>query len=171
MLAKEQKKEIVKNLREKLRKNKLAVFCNFEGISVDKQRDLKRQFKENKGEIFVVKRRLLSKALSEEKLDPPEIVGPVMLGLGPDEALPAKIIDKFLLEKKEKLEFIGGILNEDKKYNLLGKEEVENIAKLPSKEELLAKLVSVVQAPLANLNFVLKGNIQKLTYILTNIQK
>lgn len=66
MLTKDQKKEIVKSLRGKFKKNKLAVFCNFEGISVEKQRELKKQFKENKGEIFVVKRRLLSRALSEE---------------------------------------------------------------------------------------------------------
>lgn len=170
MLTKDQKKELVQNLKDKFKENKLAVFCNFEGISVEKQRELKRQFKENEGEIFVIKRRLLEKTLSEEKIKFPEISGSIMLGISKDEVLPAKIIDKFPLQKKEKLDFVGGILNEKGKITFLIKEEIENIAKLPSKEDLLAKLVGTIKAPLSNLNFVLKENIQKLTYILSQIQ-
>lgn len=170
MLTKNQKKEIVKKIREKLKKNKLAVFCNFEGLSVGKQRELKKQLKGNEGELFVVKRRLLQKALSEEKIETPEIKGSVIIGASKDEVLSAKIIDSFPKEKKEKIEFMGGLLRQEEKYVLLSKEEVEEIAKLPSKEELLAKLVNVIRAPISNLNFVLKGNLQKLTYVLANIK-
>ncbi len=171
MLTKKQKKEVVKKIKEKLRENKLAVFCNFESLSVEKQRELKKQFKAQAGEIFVTKRRLLKKALSEEGLEIPEIKGSLVIGISKDEVLPAKIIDKFPKTKKEKLEFVGGVLREDKKYVFLSKEEIEEIAKLPSREELLAKLVGVIRAPLSNLNFVLKENLRKLTYILANISE
>ncbi|MDD5551878.1 MAG: 50S ribosomal protein L10 [Candidatus Pacebacteria bacterium] len=170
MLNKDQKKEIVKNLRKKFKENKLAVFCNFEGITVIKQRDLKKQFKESDGEVFVIKKNLLKKALLEENLKFPEINGSIIIGIGKDETLPAKIIDKLPLEKKERIDFIGGILNDEGKIIFLEKDEIESIAKLPSREEILAKLVSVIRAPISNLNFVLKANIQKLTYILANIK-
>ena len=171
MLTKKQKEEVVKNLQEKLKKNQLAIFCNFEGIPVENQRKLKREFKKIGGELFVTKRRLLNKALNEEKIDFPEIVGAVMMGMAKDETLPAKIISKFPKKKNQKLEFIGGIIQEDKKYRILNKEEVEEIAKLLSREELLSKLVGILRAPIANLNFVLQGNLQKLVYVLSNIKK
>lgn len=169
MLTKEQKKEFVKKLKEKFDNNKLAVFCNFEGISVTRQRGLKKQFKENDGQLFVAKRRLLQKALLEEKVEMSDIAGSIMIGLTPDEVLPAKIINAFKLEKKEKIEFVGGILKGDDKFAFLTKEEVEEIAKLPSREEILARLVGVLKAPLSNLSFVLNENMRKLAYILANI--
>lgn len=170
MLTKEQKKEVVKNLREKLRKNKLAVFCNFEKISVSRQRNLKAKFEEIKGEVFVVKRRLLKRALDEEKIDFPEIFGPIMMGISQDEILPARILKSFP-EKKEKIDLIGGILKENKKYTILNKKEIEEIAKLPTREEILVKFIRVLQAPISNIYFVLNGNMQKLSYILTNIHE
>lgn len=169
MLTKDQKKEVVKKLREKFKENKLAVFCNFEGLSVEKQRELKKQFKKNKGSLFVVKRRLLQRALTEEKIEVPEIKGSLIVGIGKDEALPAKIIDTFPKEKKEKIDFVGGILKEGEKYIFLSKKEVENIAKLPSREELLAMFVGTIKTLFSNLNFILNENQRKLTYILTNI--
>jgi len=171
MLTRKQKEEIVKNLQEKLKENQLAVFCNFEGIPVDGQRKLKKEFKKIGGELFVVKRRLLNKTLNEAKIDFPEVVGAAMIGMAKDETLPAKIISKFPKKKNQKLEFIGGVAREDKKYRTLEREEIEEIAKLPSKEELLSKLVGTLRAPIANLNFALQGNLQKLVYIFSNIQK
>lgn len=168
MLTKEQKKEIVKKLREKFRENRLAVFCNFEGISFKRQQELKNQFKENNSEIFVVKKNLLRRALMEEGIEV-SFFGSVILGVGKDEVLPAKLIDKFKLEKKEKLNFIGGLINDDGKFIYLSKEEVEDIAKLPSREELISRLVGTIKAPISNLNFVLKANLQKLVYIFSQI--
>lgn len=167
MLTKKQKEEIIKNLRGKLKENQLAVFCNFEGIPVDGQMKLKKEFKKIGGELSVIKRRLLIKALGEEKIDFPEIVGAIMIGLAKDETLPAKIISNFPKKKGQKLEFVGGVARENGKYRILEREEVKEIADLPSREELLSRLVGTLKAPIANLNFVLRGNLQKLVYILS----
>jgi large subunit ribosomal protein L10 len=176
MLTKEEKKQVVKNLREKLKENKLAVFCNFEGLSSGEQRELKRKFKESEGELSVVKRRLLQKALMEEKLDFPEIIGPVMIGFSKDEILPAKIIFSFKKGLKAgrrapKLEFIGGIANEKQGYRILTKEELEELAKLPNKEEILISLLNTLKAPILKLDYIFKGNFQKLMYIFANIRE
>lgn len=171
MLKKAQKKEIVKKLQKKFRDNKLAVFCSFEGIAVDKQRKLKKEFKKNNGEMFVMKRRLLQKALSEEKINFPEITGSVMIGLMKDEIMPAKIAYTFfkseLISKKEKMDFIGGVLREGEGYNILHKTDLIEFAGLSSKEDLLAKAVGAIAAPVSNFLSVLQGNIKGLIYVLT----
>lgn len=170
MLTKEQKKEVVKNLREKLKKSKLVVFCNFEKIPVVRQIELKEKFSEIGGKVLVVKKRLLQRALKEEKINFPEIFGPVMMGVSGDEILPAKIFSSFP-KGKEKIDFIGGVMQDKKKYTVFEKEDLEELAKIPSKEELLARLLGVFQSPISNLKYILEGNLQKLSYILANIQK
>ena len=170
MLTKEEKKKFVKRLREKIKRNKLAVFCSFDRVSSERQRELKKGFEKIGGEIFVVKRRLLQRALTEEEIQFSEILGPVMIALASDEILPAKIIKKFP-QKKERLDFIGGISREDREYSILNKTDLEELAILPTREEILANSVGTLRAPILNLYFVLKGNIQKFNYILANIRE
>lgn len=177
MLTKEQKIEVVKNLKQKLRDNKLVVFCNFEGVPVENQRKLRKAFKKDGGEIFVIKKRLVERMLLEEKIEFPKITGSVIVGFSKDEILSAKIFYNFITlirndfaRTKEKVEFIGGVLKEDEGYKVLNKEEIKEIAQLPSKEEILARLVGTLKAPITNLQSVLKGNLQKLVYIFANIQ-
>jgi len=170
MLTKEQKKQLVKDLRKKLKNSKLAVFCNFEKIPVSRQGQLKKEFQKIGGEVFVTKRRLLQRALVEEGIRFPEIIGPVMMSLAPDEISPAKTFKRFP-KKKEKIEFIGGVLKEENKYTVLNRKELEEIAILPAREEILAKFIGVLEGSISNLCFVLRGNIQKLNYILANIRE
>ncbi|MFH0987514.1 MAG: 50S ribosomal protein L10 [Patescibacteria group bacterium] len=170
MLTKEQKKQFVKNLRKKLKENKLAIFCNFEGIPTKRQKELKKEFQKIGGELFVVKRRLLQRALAEEKIEMPEITGPTIVGLAADEILPAKIFKKFP-QKKEKIEFVSGTLREDKKYEILGKKELRELALLPSEEEILTGFLRILQGPLYNLHFVLSGNMKGLNHILAKIRE
>ena len=80
----------------------------------------------------------------------------------------AKIIKKHASTKeKERLVIMGGILN--------GKEisafQVNSLADLPSKDVLLAQLLNVMNAPLRNFMYVLKGNIQELSYVLKAIEE
>lgn len=173
MLKKAQKRELVKEIEKKLRENKLAVFCNFEGLSMEKQRELKKQLKnEARADVFVVKRRLLQKALSEEKIDFPEISGSVIAIFSNDEILPAKIIFNFKKEgKKERLEFIGGLLKDQFGYKILSSNELKELAVLPTKEEILTSVVNILKAPMVKLNYALKGNLQKLVYIFANVRE
>lgn len=170
MLSKEQKKQFVQTLRSKIKANKLAIFCAFEKIPTERQRKLKNEFREIKGEISVTKRRLLQRAFKEEGIRLPEIIGPVMIGFSPDEILPAKIIKNFP-QKKERLDFIGGIVKENKEYLVLSKEDLEETAILPTKEEVFYRLIGALRTPISKIYFLLGGNFKKLSYILTNIPK
>lgn len=173
MLNKKQKKQLVQKLREKIKENKLIVVCNFEGLSVEKQKEFKKNVKRSGSEVFVIKRRLLEKAFLEENINFPKIGGSIMIIFGKDEILPAKIAYQFiksLSSKKEKFEFIGGVINNEKEYQTLSKDELVEIALLPSREELLRRLIGTLSAPLSNFINVLQGNLKGLIQVLTTIK-
>jgi len=173
MLKKAQKKELVKEVEKKLKENKLAVFCNFKGLSMEKQRELKKQLRDGAGaDVFVIKRRLLQKALLKEKINFPGITGSVIVAFSNDEVLPAKVIFNFKKEgKKELLEFIGGVENNQSEYRVLSVDELKELAVLPTKEEILVSVVNILKAPMVKLNYTLKGNLQKLVYIFANVRE
>jgi len=169
---KERKREIVKKLKELIDKYSFFLFLFFEKIPVERQRELKKKFKkETQGKLFVVKRRLLFRALKEKGIDFPEFKGPVMVGVGNDEVLCAKIIKNFPTKEGEKLEFIGGFLKEKEKYEIFDKKALQEIADLPSREELFAKFVGALSYPLTGLSFALGANLQKFVNVLKEIEK
>ena len=73
MLTKKEKEIFIKDFREKLKKYNLVVFCNFQGLKIEDQQKLQREFKKNNGEVFVAKNTLIQKALEQEKVDVPKI--------------------------------------------------------------------------------------------------
>ena len=169
---KEEKKEVVKKLKELIDKYPFFLFLFFEKIPVERQRELKKKFKkESQGKLFVTKRRLLFRAFKEKGIDFPEFKGPVMVGVGNNDVLSAKIIRNFPTKKGEKLDFIGGFLKEGEKYEIFTKQDLKEIADLPSREELLAKFVGIVSFPLRGLSFVLGSNLKKLVGTLKEIEK
>lgn len=175
MLTPAQKREVVKKARQKLKNNEALVFSNFKGLTVDQQRELKNQFKEIGGESFVIKRRLFNLSLEKEGIDFSEITGSLMIGAGGDEVAVSKVFKDFfekeLESNREKLSFVGGVVNNspgnNPQYEVLSKEEVQELAQLGSKEEVLGKLVGVLSSPLRNLNSTLQGNLQKLVYVIS----
>jgi len=80
----------------------------------------------------------------------------------------AKIIKKHSSAKdKERLVIVGGILNGKQ----ISADEVRALADLPSKEVLLAQLLNVMNGPVRNFMYVLKGNMQELSYVLKAIEE
>ncbi|MDD3734996.1 MAG: 50S ribosomal protein L10 [Candidatus Pacebacteria bacterium] len=171
MLTKKEKEIFIKDFREKLKKYNLVVFCNFQGLKIEDQQKLQREFKKNNGEVFVAKNTLIQKALEQEKVDVPKITNQTIVGLSTDEISAAKIFKIFQKEKKDIINYLFGITREGDRWSVINKEYIEEIASISSKEDLLAQLLNTIKAPIMNLNFILKGNIQKLIYVLSNISK
>ena len=80
-----------------------------------------------------------------------------------DEILPAKIVYDFSRENG-RVKILSGLVNGE----YLGNEAIVSLAQLPSKQELLAKLIGGISSSLFGLNNVLSGNLRKLIYILKN---
>jgi len=100
------------------------------------------------------------------ELDPRKLEGEIAAAFGyQDEIGLAKILYDFS-KKNENLKIAGGIID----GIFFQKEEIISLAKLPSKEQLLAKLVGTINAPIAGFVNALKGNLRNLVYILSNIK-
>ena len=170
--TKEEKKEIIKDLKKALEDQKSIVLINFEGLNSKTLFQMRNELKESDCQLKVVKKTLLLKTL--EKLDQKEMEVKVkelkgQLGLifgFKDEITSSKVCYKYAKDN-ESLEVLGGVL--DKKFN--DKEYVLTLANLPSQEELLSRLVGSLNYPVSSFVFSLKDSLSKLVFALKEIQK
>lgn len=173
--SKEQKQEILRTLKNKAEKSKSVVFAQFEALGVKDNEVLRKKLKEQGSEYYVAKKTLFDLAFSDQKiegLNPKEFEGKVAAIFGyEDEVAPARIVNDFRKELDEegktKIEFLGGIL-EGKFLDSAG---IASLANLPSKQELYAKMVGSLNAPVSGFVNVLAGNLRKLVHVLKAIEE
>lgn len=166
-----QKGEILRDLKEKVKKAKSMVFAGFNAFGVKDNENLRAQLRKENSEYYVAKKTLINLALKENKLDinVRDFDGKVAAIFSyEDEVAPAKILGNFRKDKEKegKIFFLGGFLE----GKLLSKDEVEALSKLPSKQELYAKIVGSLNAPISGFVNVLAGNLRKLVYVLKAIE-
>lgn len=167
--SREKKKKILEELKEKIGGQKIMIFVDFTGLKASEFFELRKKLKSQGNEIKVAKKTLINLALKEKKLEVnvKELKGEIALIFGfEDEILPAKIAFEFS-NQNPNFKILGGIL--DGKF--IESEKIIELAKLPTREELLAKLVGSIFAPISNLINVLSGNLKSLVFVLTQIQK
>ncbi len=169
MLTRNQKISIVKDLIEKLAKQKITLFADFRGVSVKSLHALRRLLKKEQAELKIAKKTLLDRAFTESEIPvkTKELEGQVSLTFGyGDPIAPAKTLLKFSRDQ-ETFKVLGGILE----GRFLNAAQVIALAKLPGREVLLSRLVGVLQAPLRGLANALQGNIKNLMVVLTKIKE
>ncbi len=169
--SKIQKQEILRNLTERIKKSKSIIFTGFNALGVKDNEALRSKLRAENGEYYVAKKTLLERALKEQgitNLETKTLDGKIaaVFSYG-DEVASAKVVDIFRKDKEDKIFFLGGILD----GNLLSKSEVESLAKLPSKQELYAKLVGSLNAPVSGFVNVLAGNLRGLVTVLKAIEE
>jgi len=168
-ITREKKRKILEQLKEKIEKQKIMIFIDFTGVKSKDLFSLRKKLKEVGNEIKVAKKTLINLALKEKNLnviDVRKMLGEVAVIFGmKDEISSAKTVYEFSKENKN-LKILGGILEK----NFIGPEKIEELAKLPTKEELLAKLVSEISAPISNFVYLLKSIPQSLVFVLSQIQ-
>lgn len=157
--------EVAKNLNDA----KSIFLADFTGLNVEEANELRRSFKQKAVKYQVVKNTLarlsVKSAGCEELLE--YLEGPTAMAFGmEDPVAPAKVIKEFS-EKTDKIK-IKACLFEGA---LIGTDQVNRIADLPSKEELLGQLVGVLNAPIANLAYSLNGLLSKLVFALDAVRK
>ncbi len=169
MLTKNQKIELVKGLTEKIKAAKAAVFVDFKGLKVKDATVLKKSLRAAGVEYSVVRKTLLDIALKNagiEGVSVKSMDGQVAVSLSnTDEVSGAKIIDKFA-KTNENVKLLGGVLGKQ----AMNVAEVKALAKIPSKEELLAKLVAALNAPVSGFVNVLAGNLRGLVQVLNAVK-
>jgi large subunit ribosomal protein L10 len=160
MLRKEQKEQIVQSLAQDLKEKNFAFF-DFANINSEEMEEFRRLTHEQNVKATVVKRKLLMRALADNKIESNIPTGFYMLISTEDEILSFKFIKQFI-KNKEKGAFQGGIFE----GKWIEANEADEIANLPSKDELRAKLVYLVKSPLQGLHYSLSYNLTSLINIL-----
>jgi len=143
---------------------KAAYFVTFDGLKVKETVELRKLLREQKIDYEVIKKTLLKLAFKKHKLniDVDKISGSLGMAIGfEDEITPAKVLGNFSKEHPA-LKLAGGIYEN----KLIDQKQALALAKLPGKEELLTKLVWLVQYPVSGLVNVLQGNLRGLVYAL-----
>src|SRR3989344_2182023 len=146
--TKVQKQEAVKDFIEKLKKAKSLVFVNFDNLKVKEIEELRKNCRAENVDYLVAKKTLMKigfKKAGIANTDPKTFAKGVATVFGyEDEVTPARIIQAFAKDH-EALNTIGGVLE----GKFVGPEKVIELSSLPSRDELLAKLVGSINAPIS----------------------
>jgi len=136
------KERVVAELHKKLKDVNLAILADYSGIKVKDITDLRNELRKADSELKVVKNNLLSIALKDTEftLLNDHLKGPraLMMNFG-DVVEPTRILVEFA-KKNDRLEIEAGVLD----GTLLSREQILVLAKLPSRDILLGKLLSVL---------------------------
>jgi len=168
-MANPRKIEIVEELNKKLNEAKGFYLADFIGLNVEQITQLRKQLRDESIEFIVIKNTLLKRALENYPFKDIDqyLTGPNALAISYDDPLkPAKILNSFI-KKYEKPQLKASVID-GKIFNL---EETKQLTNLPSKEELLAKLVMLLNSPISNLVYSLQGILRKLVYVLNAVKE
>ena len=144
-----QKEELVKSLAERLKTAKVIILTDYRGINVSDVTKLRTDLRNVNAEYRVIKNNIVKRALDmngESGLD--ELLsGPTAVLMGDEDYLePSKVIYNFT-KNNEFYKIKGGIID----GKVVTAEEIITLAKLPSKQELLAKLAGCLLANISKL--------------------
>ncbi len=155
MATKAFKEDKVKTINEIVSKAKVAIVSDYKGLTVEEITDLRRRLQQENGDFAVIKNTLAKIAIKDTEYEGlgEFLTGPSAIALGfEDQVSPAKVITKFIKEKK-KTEIKGGVLD----GKVLTANEVKELSNIPSKEELYAKMLGSINSPATGLVNTING--------------
>jgi len=167
-MARPDKEAAVKEIQEKLKEAKSLVITDYIGLDVAEMTELRAKLREAGVDYKVVKNTLAKIAANNSDLSELNefFSGPTAVAFGIEDVVaPAKILDEFA-EEHEVLEIKGGYLNGE----IISKEKVESLAKIPSRDELLGKAFASMKAPITGFVNVLNGNLRNFVNVLSQIK-
>lgn len=161
--------EAVKDIAADLKATDVYFFVDYRGLTFSEATELRARLTKADATLKVVKNTLAKIAATDAGVE-----GLTELLQGPtaiaychgDPVRVAKVIQDFIKEKK-KAAIRGGKLQS----SLLGSSEVERLATLPSREQLIAQVVGLIASPLTGLVNVLNGPIRNLVVVLGQVQE
>ncbi len=159
----------VEELTAALAGAKAIYLADFTGIDVAKVTGLRNQLREADISYKVVKNRLAKRAAKAAGIEglSEHFIGPTAIAYSTDDPIaPAKILQDFA-EKDGKFTIKTGMLD----GKILTAAEVVALAKLPSRDELLSKVVGSIQSPLYGLAAVLSGLLRNLAGVVSAIEE
>ena len=165
-----EKASFVSELRERISKAPVVYLTDFTGLDVKSITKLRRSLRASGAEYVVVKNRLARLAFSDTELPNifEDMAGPTGMVLGYEDVVaPAKALTEFAKEHDKKPVFKVGILEN----KILQPEQIDRLAKLPPKEQLLAELAGAMSAPTAMLAMALEAKLQEMAGLIDALRE
>ncbi len=160
----EAKTEAVAALAKSIGEAKSVIVADYRGLTVAQVSELRTKAREASVYYKVAKNRLVKLALKECGLDPLDDVlqGPSAFAMGMEDPVsPAKVLAEFSKEN-EALEIKGGFLGAE----ILSVEDVKKLASMPSRDELLSRMMGSLQSPVTKFAIALNQSVAKIAYAL-----
>ena len=153
-ITREKKESLLAEIKEAISGAAAITFVHFKGLSVPEANEMRSKLKEEGVKYTVVKKTLLKRTLDAAGIEgeQPELPGEVAIAYlpkvaGEDTTAPARVLNDFVKEFKERLEFLGGIAE----GKFLSKEETNAIAAIPPVPVLRGMFVNVINSPIQGL--------------------
>lgn len=169
-MKRSEKEQIVTEVAETVSRSSALYFTDFSGLTVEQATNLRRELRNAGIEYRVVKNTLIKKALEQvtgyDKVYD-KLVGPTGVAFAfEDVVVPAKVIDKFI-EKNKKLSLKVAVLEKQ----VYDGSKLKDLAKLPSKKDLMASILGCIQSPLAGVPTVINAVTRDLVSVISEIEK
>lgn len=166
------KESFVALFTERVRTSPVFYLTDFSGLNVKAMTRLRRELRAAGAEYVVVKNRLVVRALEELDLADPAITGqlkgPTGVIMVTDEPVgPAKALSDFAKAHGDRPVFKVGLLDE----KVVAAAQFDRLAKLPSREQLLAELAGALEAPMAMLATALEAKLQETAGLLDALRE
>ena len=163
-----QKEQVVEELGQIFEASGVVVVARYEGMTVAEMQALRAQMREVGGAVRVAKNRLAKIALQGK---PCESIGEYLTGMtvltySEDPVAAAKVADKFA-KGNDKFQILGGSMG----GAALDPAGVAAVAQMPSREELIAQIVSCIGAPASNIAGAIGAPASNIAGILTTLEE
>ena len=168
-MNREEKSSAISELGEGIGQATNAFVISFKGITVPQVTELRRQVRDTNSTYVVVKNTLALIAVKDSPLTAlkDQFSGPTAVAFNRTDAVAlAKALTKFAKDVPS-ISFKGAMLN----GQIVAADQIQAIANLPSREELISKLLFLMQSPIRGLATVLNANIRNIAVVLSEIAK
>lgn len=165
----EEKQKIVEEIKEKFQEAQSAVLVDYRGLNVEEITELRSKLREKGVDYKVYKNTMMRFAVKETSLEGllEYLVGPTAVAFGMEDPVgAAKIINDFVKEHDD-LEIKAGMVD-GKVIDVKG---IKNLAELPPREMLIAKVLGGLNAPISGFANVLQGTMRSLVYALNGVKE
>ena len=168
-MNRDKKTQLISEFSDGIGQASNAFLISFKGITVPQVTELRKQVRETGSDYVVVKNTLALIAVGDSPLTKlkDQFTGETAVAYNSTDAVAlAKVLTKFAKDVPT-VTFKGAMLG----GQIVPAAEIQNIANLPSREELLAKLLYLMQHPIRGLAVVLNGTIRNFAVVLDQIAK
>ncbi|HJN84893.1 MAG TPA: 50S ribosomal protein L10 [Patescibacteria group bacterium] len=165
-----QKEQMIADLTEKFGNTKSVVFTQFSAVTVSDMEAMRQQARDEGVQVVVAKKSLMGLAAKEagvSDLEASELPNSVVTLFGMDDEVSAAKLAADFAKKHEEAHIVGGVFE----GAFASADQMIALSKVPSKQELYAKLVGSINAPVSGFVNVLAGNLRGLVTTLKAVQE